>query len=117
MKLGRKLKKNIRFILKKILPGYFYNLIIFFLIRKKFINSYNANKLYSVNYVNKNNKIREYKISSQNYEDGIIKSLILKLKKSNKKLNFWVDKNEDKYGIEFSIFIYDFFGMDVKIFF
>jgi hypothetical protein len=85
MKLGRKLKKNIRFILKKILPGYFYNLIIFFLIRKKFINSYNANKLYSVNYVNKNNKIREYKISSQNYEDGIIKSLILKLKKSNKK--------------------------------
>jgi hypothetical protein len=85
MKLGRKLKKNIRFILKKILPGYFYNLIIFFLIRKKFINSYNANKLYSVNYVNKNNKIREYKISSQNYEDGIINSLILKLKKSNKK--------------------------------
>jgi hypothetical protein len=85
MKLGRKLKKNIRFILKKILPGYFYNLIIFFLIRKKFINSYNANKLYSVNSVNKNNKIREYKISSQNYEDGIIKSLILKLKKSNKK--------------------------------
>jgi len=85
MKLGRKLKKNIRFILKKILPGYFYNLIIFFLIRKKFINSYNANKLYSVNYINKNNKIREYKISSQNYEDGIINSLILKLKKSNKK--------------------------------
>lgn len=85
MKIGRKLKKNIRFILKKILPSYFYNLIIFFLIRKKFINSYNANKLYSVNYINKTNKIIEYKISSQNYEDGIIKSLILKLKRNNKK--------------------------------
>lgn len=85
MRIGRKLKKNIRFLLKKVLPSYLYNLIIFFLIRKKFISSYNANKLYSKNYNGKNNNISEYKISSQNYEDGIIQSLILKLKKNNKK--------------------------------
>jgi len=85
MRIGRKIKKNIRFLLKKILPSNFFNLIIFFLIRKKFISSYNNNKLYSKNYVDKTNSINEYKISSQNYEDGIIKSLILKLKKNNKK--------------------------------
>jgi len=85
MRIGRKIKKNIRFLLKKILTSNFFNLIIFFLIRKKFISSYNNNKLYSENYIDKTNNINEYKISSQNYEDGIIKSLILKLKKNNKK--------------------------------
>ena len=85
MRIGRKIKKNIRFLLKKILPSNFFNLIIFFLIRNKFISSYNNNKLYSENYIDKTNNINEYKISSQNYEDGIIKSLILKLKKNNKK--------------------------------
>jgi hypothetical protein len=85
MRIGRKIKKNIRYLLKKILPSSFFNLIIFFLIRKKFISSYNNDKLYSKNYIDKTNNINEYKISSQNYEDGIIKSLILKLKKKNKK--------------------------------
>jgi hypothetical protein len=85
MRIGRKIKKNVRYLLKKILPSSFFNLIIFFLIRKKFISSYNNDKLYSKNYIDKTNNINEYKISSQNYEDGIIKSLILKLKKKNKK--------------------------------
>ena len=85
MRIGRKIKKNIRLLLKKILPSNFFNLIIFFFIRKKFISSYNNNKLYSKNYIDKTNSISEYKISSQNYEDGIIKSLIFKLKKNNKK--------------------------------
>ena len=76
MRIGRKIKKNIRYLLKKILPSSFFNLIIFFLIRKKFISSYNNDKLYSKNYIDKTNNINEYKISSQNYEDGIIKSLI-----------------------------------------
>jgi hypothetical protein len=62
------------------LPSYIYNIIIYILIKNKFLNNYSKNKLQNNKYKNINN-IKEYKISSQNNEDGIINSLILNLKR------------------------------------
>lgn len=76
----RKIKKIIRLFFKAILPQNFYNFIIYILIKNKFLNSLHKNKLKNYNYKNING-IKEYKISSQNYEDGIINSLISNLKK------------------------------------
>ena len=85
LKFGRNIKrakKIIRVYFKKYFPGYIYNQIIYTIIKNKFLNSYCRNKLQNNNYKNINN-IKEYKISSQNYEDGIINSLILNIKKKN----------------------------------
>lgn len=85
LKFGRNIKrakKIIRVYFKKISPSCIYNQIIYTIIKNKFLNSYCRNKLQNNNYKNINN-IKEYKISSQNYEDGIINSLILNIKKKN----------------------------------
>ena len=85
LKFGRNIKrakKIIRVYFKKYFPGYIYNQIIYTIIKNKFLNSYCRDKLQNNNYKNINN-IKENKISSQNYEDGIINSLILNIKKKN----------------------------------
>ena len=85
LKMGRNIKrfkKTIRLFSKSFLPSYIYNIIIYILIKNKFFNSYSKNKLQNNKYKNIN-KIKEYKISSQNNEDGIINSLILNLKRKN----------------------------------
>lgn len=85
LKFGRdikKIKKYIRLLSKKIFSEKIYNQIIYFIIKNKFLNHYYGNKLQNNRYKNFNN-IEEYKISSQNYEDGIINSLISNLKKNN----------------------------------
>ena len=82
LKFGRNIKrakKIIRVYFKKNFPAYIYNQIIYTIIKNKFLNSYCRDKLQNNNYKNINN-IKEYKISSQNYEDGIINSLILNKK-------------------------------------
>ena len=76
----KRAKKVIRVYFKKIFPAYIYNQTIYTIIKNKFLNSYYRNKLQNDNYKNINN-IKEYKISSQNYEDGIINSLVLNIKK------------------------------------
>jgi hypothetical protein len=96
LKMGRNIKrfkKNIRLFSKSFLPSYIYNIIIYILIKNKFLNNYSKNKLQNNKYKNINN-IKEYKISSQNNEDGIINSLILNLKRKN---NFFFEVGIDYY--------------------
>lgn len=79
MKLGRKIKKiksSFLYFLKKNLNSNIYNFIILQLSKKKFLESKNRKKIIlkkSVNLDSLNN--HEYKISSQNNEDGIIEYL------------------------------------------
>ena len=79
MKLGRKIKKiktNILYFLKKTINSKVYNFIVFQLAKKKFLRSINAKKiiLSKSKKLDKINKY-EYKITSQNNEDGIINYL------------------------------------------
>lgn len=79
MKLGRKIKKiKLKFLLflKKRLHFKIYNFIILLLSKKKFLKSVNSKKIIllkskNLDYINK----FEFKISSQNNEDGIINHL------------------------------------------
>ena len=79
MKLGRKIKKiKLKFLLflKKRLHFKVYNFIILLLSKKKFLKSVNSKKIIlfkskNLDYINK----FEFKISSQNNEDGIINHL------------------------------------------
>ena len=77
MKLGRKIRKikNILYFLKTI-NSKIYNFIVFQLAKRKFLKSINAKKiiLSKSNNLDKINKY-EYKITSQNNEDGIINYL------------------------------------------
>ena len=79
MKLGRKIrkiKKNILYFLKKTMNSKMYNFIVFQLAKRKFLKSINAKKiiLSKSDKLDKINKY-EYKITSQNNEDGIINYL------------------------------------------
>ena len=79
MKLGRKIKKiktNILYFLKKTINSKVYNFIVFQLAKRKFLRSINAKKiiLSKSKELDKINK-HEYKITSQNNEDGIINYL------------------------------------------
>ena len=79
MKLGRKIRKiktNILYFLKKTINSKIYDFILFQLAKKKFLRSINAKKtiLSKSKKLDKINKY-EYKITSQNNEDGIINYL------------------------------------------
>ena len=79
MKFGRKIKKikrNFLYFLKKNLNSKLYNFIVLSLSKKKFLESKNRKKIIlkksdNLDYLNN----YEYKISSQNNEDGIIEYL------------------------------------------
>ncbi len=85
MKLGRKIRKfksNFLFFLRSHLNIVIYNYIIFHLSKKKFSKCINSNKKKitkskNLDFINK----FEYKITSQNNEDGIIEYLTSKIKK------------------------------------
>ena len=88
MKIGRKIrifKKNFLFFLKRILSETLYEFIILQLAKKKFLKSINAKKIVlkkssHLDYINQH----EYKITSQNNEDGIIEYLHKYIKKPDK---------------------------------
>ena len=79
MKLGRKIRKiktNILYFLKKTINSKIYDFILFQLAKRKFLRSINTKKtiLSKSKKLDKINKY-EYKITSQNNEDGIINYL------------------------------------------
>ena len=85
MKLGRKIKKfkyKFLFFLRSHLHIFIYNYIILNLSKKKFKKCISSKKIRiikskNLDYINK----FEYKITSQNNEDGIIEYLSSKIKK------------------------------------
>ena len=88
MKIGRKIrifKKNFLYFLKKILNQTLYEFIVLQLAKKKFIKSINTRKTVlkkstNLDHINQ----YEYKITSQNNEDGIIEYLHKHIKKPDK---------------------------------
>ncbi len=79
MKLGRKIKKiktSFLYFLRKCLSIKIYNFIILNLSKKKFLKSKNSKKIILQKSLNLDNLNKyEYKITSQNNEDGIIEYL------------------------------------------
>ena len=76
MRLGRKIrkiKKNILLFLRKYFHNKLYNLIVYHLAKKKFLNciNFSKKKIPKSNNLDKINQY-EFKITSQNNEDGII---------------------------------------------
>ena len=76
MKLGRKIRKiksKILLFLKKNIPGQLYNLVVYYLAKNKFIKSIELSKkkMIKSNNLDSINQY-EFKITSQNNEDGII---------------------------------------------
>jgi len=76
MKLGRKIRKiksKILRFLRKYIPGQLYNLVVYYLAKNKFLKSI---KLSKIKIIKSNNldsiNQHEFKITSQNNEDGII---------------------------------------------
>ena len=76
MKLGRKIRKiksKILLFLRKNIPGQLYNLVVYYLAKNKFQKSI---KLSKIKIIKSNNldsiNQHEFKITSQNNEDGII---------------------------------------------
>ena len=89
MRLGRKIRKiksKILLFLRKYFPNKLYNLIIYLLAKKKFLNCINSErkKLIKSNNLDSINQ-HEFKITSQNNEDGIIDFLSKNILKSDKK--------------------------------
>ena len=83
MKLGRKIRKiktKILYFLKKNINSKIYDFIVFQLAKRKFLRSINAKKiiLSKSKKLDKINKY-EYKITSQNNEDGIIEYIFKKI--------------------------------------
>ena len=88
MRLGRKIRKiksEILLFLRKYFPSKLYNLIVYQLAKNKFLNSINfskkkLNKSHNLDLINQ----YEFKITSQNNEDGIIDFLSKNILKPNK---------------------------------
>ena len=88
MKLGRKIKKvkeKFLYFLRFILHKKLYNIILLQLSKRKFINCISSTK-YKIKKSQNLDKINkfEYKVTSQNNEDGIIDFLSKKIKKPDK---------------------------------
>ena len=88
MKLGRKIRKiksKILLFLKEYFPKQLYNLIVYQLVKNKFLNSIKLSKKKLVKSINLDSINQyEFKITSQNNEDGIIDFLTKNILKPNK---------------------------------
>ena len=88
MKLGRKIRKiksRILLFLKKYLPNQLYDLVIYYLAKNKFLASVRLTRKILIKSINLDSINQyEFKITSQNNEDGIIDFLSKNILKSDK---------------------------------